>query len=324
MKALLASLAVGVALVATPQTAHAQADSAAAEALFTEGRTLLAQGKRDLACKRFEESYAIDKTAMGTLFNIAICNERRGRLATAWLQYREVAATSRTARADRANLADERARDLKPRLSTLRVNVPAEVRGLPALEISVDGAPLPPTSYGVPIPVDGGEHRVTAKARGRRAVTLSTAVAPERAAGEVSVPPLALDPNAAAEPTKPAGAAGSDVSGPSRESTPKGRTLAWVVGATGVAALALGAGFGTSVLVQQSTVKDQDRPYSERESKYRELDTQAYIADVGVGVGLALVATSAILLLTSRGSDASPSTARVVPVIATRAVGVRF
>lgn len=302
-------------------SAHAQADSAAAEALFTEGRTLLAQGKRDLACKRFEESFAIDKTAMGTLFNIALCNERRGRLATAWLQYREVAATSRTTRTDRANLADERARDLKPRLSTLRVVVPAAVRALPVLEVTVDGAPLPATSYGVPIPVDGGEHRVVAKARGHRPAGASTAVAPERAEAEVTIPPLVVDPSAATEPAKPAPVGGPAPTGAAETSTPSGRTLAWVVGATGAAALALGAGFGASVLVQTPSVKDQDRPYDERESKYRELDTQAYIADVGVGVGLALVATSAVLLLTS-GRRAPSAVARVTPVAGR--VGVRF
>src|SRR5262245_1711819 len=58
-------------------------DLAAAEALFREARAAMQSGDFDAACAKFEESERLDK-APGTVLNLAECEEKRGRVATAW------------------------------------------------------------------------------------------------------------------------------------------------------------------------------------------------------------------------------------------------
>ena len=94
---------VGAWLVCVLGTGSAigQVDSAAARALFDEGRRLASQGKYDAACPKFEESQKLDP-GMGTLFNLADCVEHLGRTATAWVWFREVGdAANRAGQADR-------------------------------------------------------------------------------------------------------------------------------------------------------------------------------------------------------------------------------
>ena len=71
----------GLASVAQP--AQAQSDSAAARALFAEGRNLMADERYAEACPKFEESLRLDH-GMGTQFNLAHCWEKLGRTASAW------------------------------------------------------------------------------------------------------------------------------------------------------------------------------------------------------------------------------------------------
>ncbi|NUO54275.1 MAG: hypothetical protein HOV80_35980, partial [Polyangiaceae bacterium] len=66
------------------------ADKARSTKLFEEGRALMAEGKYDLACTKLEESHKL-RPGIGALFNLADCNERRGRLGTADKLFSEVA-----------------------------------------------------------------------------------------------------------------------------------------------------------------------------------------------------------------------------------------
>ena len=285
-----AAALVGLALALATSKGTAQEPAtpqAAAEALFAEGRTLLAQGQREAACKKFDESYRVDRAAMGTLFNLALCNERLGRFATAWLQFREVTARSRATRPDRAELSEGRAAAIEPRFSKLRVVVPEAVRRIEGLAVTLDGAAIPPASFGTWLPVDGGVHVLLASAKGHVAVTFRPSVAKEKGNVEVTVP--LLEPGRADAASTPVAATGA---------TPPRSTLGWVLGAGGVTALAVGAGFGVSVLVRSSDTKDDALPLAERQSTYRELDAQAYVADGAAALGVTLLVASAVLLLT--------------------------
>jgi hypothetical protein len=62
-------------------------------------------------------------------------------------------------RQDRERVADERARNLEPRLPRLVL----VVRSIDGLEITRDGRPVPAGAFGTSLPVDPGEHRVEAK-----------------------------------------------------------------------------------------------------------------------------------------------------------------
>src|SRR5688572_24485086 len=81
---------VGVVLLGAmsgaPQVAFAQ-QRAAAELLFGEGRKLMDKGRYDEACAKFEERKRLDR-APGTTWNRDNCEERRGRVASAWERYR--------------------------------------------------------------------------------------------------------------------------------------------------------------------------------------------------------------------------------------------
>src|SRR5687768_12791848 len=58
-------------------------DKPAAVKLFEEGRAELQAGRPDAACKKFEQSIRKDPRAVGTLLNLALCNERQGKIASA-------------------------------------------------------------------------------------------------------------------------------------------------------------------------------------------------------------------------------------------------
>ena len=101
------TLAIAVALLGlVPVTAVAV--SPAAEALFQEGRRLMAAGKTAEACARFAESYT-QEASSGTLLNLALCHQKEGKTATAWTEYRNAARLARSqGREDRANAAEEK------------------------------------------------------------------------------------------------------------------------------------------------------------------------------------------------------------------------
>ena len=78
------------------------------EALFEQGRAAMAAGSYDIACARFRDSDKLDP-AVGTRFNLADCEERRGRLATAWSLFRGVL-SELAHEDDRRPIAEQRAK----------------------------------------------------------------------------------------------------------------------------------------------------------------------------------------------------------------------
>ncbi len=93
-------------------------------ALFDEGRAALQQGNFDVACAKFKESNRIGP-AVGTAFNLANCEEKRGRLATAWVLFKQVAGQMKPDD-PRLSVAIERATALEKR--TPRVILAADKR----------------------------------------------------------------------------------------------------------------------------------------------------------------------------------------------------
>jgi serine/threonine-protein kinase len=226
-------------------------DSATAQALFDEAKTLLAAGKAKEACPKFEESQRLDPGS-GTLLNLARCYEDTGRLALAWSKYIDAAiAAKATGNLERESVARERAALLAPRLSKLVVNVPAASR-VQGLEIVRDGAVIGTAQWGLAIPLDVGEHTVEAKAPGYETWKSSVPVTGEGTTSQISVPALVRSETPSVPPPHPASAAGQSSEGLGTQ-----KVVALVAGGVGVVGLAVGGVFGLKAV---SNKKDAD-PY---------------------------------------------------------------
>lgn len=300
------------ALLILPCTATAQGrDRAGAEALFRAGREAAERGDHATACQRFEESNRLDP-ALGTLFNLADCEEKIGKLASAWQRFREVA--QRLSPTDeRSGIARDRAAALEPRLPKLVLRL---AEGAPPEAVVVrDGVELGPASLGLGLPVDPGQHSVIVRAPGRvdRHYDLSLA---EGEARELHLEVGAPEPAVATEisPPQPQLHSGTsselNVLSPS-ESTSPSRTAGYVL--TGVGAAGLVAGFVTGGLALSRKSEMEDNCDARGACNQTGLDaaesgdTFATISTVTFGVGALGVALGTVLLLTSGDESRSVS-----------------
>jgi len=259
--------ALGAAVTLTPAVARAEdprsdgsAESRAAATLFYDARALMKKGQLTAACAKFEESLRLDH-GIGTEFNLADCNERLGKIATAWSGFQRVAAFARTAnQPERERIARARANALEAILPRLVIEVPSPE---PALEVKVDGRPVSPDRWGAPLPVDPGMHAIVASAPGREPYRLSISAA-RGAVARVTIPralpagAVALVPAAAAPAPASDGVtsetiltsaslSSEDLRGPREPEADRGRaqrTAAYVIGGVGLAGLGVAAAFG--------------------------------------------------------------------------------
>ncbi|MEO7330625.1 MAG: preprotein translocase subunit TatA, partial [Minicystis sp.] len=84
-----AALALALTLLGVPARAG---DPAQADALFKEGRSAFDRHDFPTACAKFEQSQAADPAA-GTLLNLALCEEKLGKLLPARAHAKEVLAS---------------------------------------------------------------------------------------------------------------------------------------------------------------------------------------------------------------------------------------
>ena len=175
------SALVALAMLAVAPCAQAQSETAAAVALFDEGRAALQRGEFDLACAKFKESNRLDP-AIGTAFNLANCEERRGRLATAWVLFRQVVARMKPDD-PRLAVATERVKALENRVP--RVTFVADDHTPRDTRVKVDELELGSASFGSAIPLDPGEHHAVVRSPGLppRAITFTLAAAEDENTG---------------------------------------------------------------------------------------------------------------------------------------------
>ncbi|HEY6459621.1 MAG TPA: hypothetical protein VIY73_05695, partial [Polyangiaceae bacterium] len=109
---LAALLAVAGAAASATSTARAEptpANRTLAQSLFEEARKLMAAKDYAAACPKLAQSETLDPSP-GTLLNLAVCHQEAGRLATAWSEFNDAAASARTAHEDpRVSFATTRA-----------------------------------------------------------------------------------------------------------------------------------------------------------------------------------------------------------------------
>ena len=194
-------------LIVATAWAQAPVDARAASvAALTEAKRLAAAGNAAEACAKYGESYSLD-AQLDALLPLADCFEQGGKLASAYNAFRDAVEVAQRSGDARAGTADARAQQLRPRLSYLTVEVQQE-RRLPALAVERDGFRLGSSAWGVPMPVDAGQHVVSVSAYGYKPWQTTVDVQGEGAAPYVDVPMLERLPEAPAiAPVAPAVAA---------------------------------------------------------------------------------------------------------------------
>jgi hypothetical protein len=239
-----------VAIVGLPAGARAQDTTqrkAAAETLFFEGTKLLHEQNYEAACRRFEQSQALDP-GVGTLLYLGECYDRQGKTASAWATYREAESAANAAgQAERMQVAAERASRLEPRLARLVVQVAAE-NPRDGFELAINGKRIDAAVFGVAFPVDPGRYQIVARAPGRTPWSSTIEVQPtQQAVAQVPVLEVARGvlalPEAEPYGSSAAQTGAGGVAEASGALSPRQRA-AVVVGVGGATALAAGLVMG--------------------------------------------------------------------------------
>ena len=286
------ALATLAALAAAPAVA-AQSARPAAVALFDEGRDAMQRGDLDVACSKFAESNRLDP-AIGTAFNLANCEERRGRLATAWVLFRQAVARMKPDDA-RVGVAKERITALDARLP--RIVFVADARTPADTRLRVDDVELAVASFGSAIPLDPGSHRAIIRAPGQPTRTINFSLL----AAETLTLPLSppVRPTAALPiQTRAPAATGDRVFGAKRSDA------LLLTGAVGVTGLLVGAITGVMGLNAQAVgdreCSDRTRTCSqEGHDANQRAKTLAVVSSAGFVVGVLGGGAATYLYLTA-------------------------
>ena len=301
------------AALAAPAAAHAQGASsqAAAQALFDEGKHLMAAGQLADACSRFAESQKLDPGA-GTLLNLAACYEKNGQTASAWVSYKDAATSAeKSSRADWATRARTKAAALQPSLSKLSIIVPSTSQA-DGLTLKRDGVEVGSGEWGVAIPVDPGPHVIEASAPSKQPWTTTVQVGKARDQVAVTVPPLEA---AAPAPAPVAAAPVNTTPAPASDATPpKSGSNATRIGgisllAAGAGGLVIGTVFGLGAKSKHDDAKaqcnaDQSVCTAAGTASMSDAHKAATISTIAFAAGGVALVAGAILTIVAPGSEA--------------------
>jgi hypothetical protein len=150
--------------VAASTPALAQTDPEAADALFREGRRLMAAGQYDEACAKFLESDRAEPS-VGALLNLAECELERDEPAAAWTAFRRAELLARAKKeGGRARFAARQKDRVGRSLGFVRIAVTPRWREAPDLAVKLSGRPVERRQLGVELPLEPGLYTLTATA----------------------------------------------------------------------------------------------------------------------------------------------------------------
>jgi len=241
------ALCAAGALNVAPRSAAAQAPAADADGIkrareqFNQALSLQTGGDWAGALALLKEVAAVKPTPQ-VRFNIALCEERLGRLVAALGDY-ELAASDA-----QAEKADQVRQEVDSRLESLKARVPRVVvqRGANAdsATISLDGVSLGDSVLNVPLPADPGPHVVEATAAGFLPFKQAFRVAEQQTATiqvKLEAEPVKTEPLAPVQ----------------YRSAPTGlRTAGFVIGGVGIASLIAS---GTMFYLRHTAISDLDK-----------------------------------------------------------------
>jgi hypothetical protein len=296
----------------------ASGQKASAEQLFREARELMKARDFAGALPRLTASQRLEP-AVGTLLNLARCNQELGRFASAWAHYHQAADVARAGGdQERATLARGLAQALEANLPYVRISLAPAARTL-AVIVRLDGERLEPGALGTQLPVDPGPHELTASAEGH--ASWSGKVSAE--VGQVvsvQIPELALKPRA--ERKSPVDAVPLKVArrqDGSGKSASLARSAAWTSAGLSVIGFGLAGGFGYSAMNHWSDAKalgcaDGACPTSDAQRTAQTANNQADIATAAaVGGAVCLLAGVVLYFIGEDSAQAKSSIAAVAP-----------
>lgn len=308
--ALASALATQGAFAADPP-AEAPPVTSRADALFTEGKQLMEQGKFVEACDKLAESDALDP-AIGTLGLLATCHEQQGRIATAWREYTQTAARADAVADERGTFARERAKALEPELPKVLVRLAVAD---PNVAVFRNGVRLTSDELGTAMPMDPGTYEIVARWPDKPEFRATVTVVAHKLV-EVEVPnPNVLQAKPQEEP-KPREVIKPIVVNPAvLKSTPisGARVGAIVAGGVGLVGFGMATAFGISAASKNSasisihTSCTTQAACEEGKDLRQQAISSATIANVGLGIGVIGAASAIVLALLPNQSATSVS-----------------
>jgi hypothetical protein len=267
---------------------QATADEVRAQSLFNAAKQLRDSGQLADACPMFAESKQL-ALGVGITLYLADCYERMGRTASAWDQFREAEAMARERGDDkRAEVAHARVQALSPKVDHLTVMASPEPHE--GWQVLVNGAPLPPGRWNIPLAADPGDQLVTVIAPGQAPRTLRVHLDAARLAATVRI-----DDEGAAlpapSPVPPAPLAAPTASGarePPAHETPAssgGDSARLWIGLSLVGLGVAGASLGAAFLVKKNNLIANGGP-CDTPSAEQETTTAATVSFVAGGAAL--------------------------------------
>lgn len=287
------SLTLLLASLSAARRAECQAAAPEASRLFQDGRVAFAQAEYERASSFFEQSYQLDP-ALGTLINLAVCEEKLGKLRAA-LAHLEQARRTAPPEDYRRPLVEERITQLDARLPRLKVERSTVMDDRVA--ISLDEKPLAPSEIGATMRIDPGRHILDCVGpRGERCTSVFSLREGETAVHVATVQPAAISPSAPGAPSLP-GLAPT----PTPPRSDYRRSIAYGAGAFGLAGVVVGLIAGGAVLKQKGVVAEHCDATGCDSRGYEAADlgmTLSTISTISTAVGLTALGVSTYLLVT--------------------------
>lgn len=292
-------------------------DPQLARVLFEEGRRLVQQDRLEEACSTFEKSLRF-QTGVGIKFNLADCWERIGSNAKAFTLFRQVAEESASeGQPERERVARDRAQALLPKVSLLQIDVASTE---PGLELTRNGVVLPTSELGEAVAVEPGTFEIAAAAPGKRSWSVKLLIPAAPGTTVVTVPalkdksaPLSTVEKTPSKAVSHRAHEAAPAPSPSAEnrSAATQRTVAFVVGGVGVAALATGgwmalryrAANDDAEQVCRTSVNCTAGEIERHQDLVDDAKAARTFAFVGAGVGAGALAVASYLFVRSLSSD---------------------
>jgi hypothetical protein len=323
---LVVSLAATVSVTVTAPPI-ARADPVAdAKDLFSRGRELRGQGDCVDAVPLFQKAYEIYPSGLGSLRNMAECEEQLGQFASArrtWLELKRALVTVDDKKYDGwSHDAEDAAARLQPKLATLTLDVTAvrpDGTRAPSesVQVKLNGEFLAPSLLGTALERDPGRYVVSVAGPGNAAPEERVVELPAGGSQRLSF-------RVVVSPAPPTGAEGAPP--PASERTASSgstlRTLGWISLGVGAAGL---VGTVVSAVVRQSAIdkitsdgncQTQHEPWTCPPTEKATFDTghtASTLFNVLLPVTIVGAATGVVLLLTNQPqAPQAPQAALVV------------